>query len=170
MKKLASVLTIIVMLFSITACSSKNETSQLSKVLGVDLSSGIISKSEDSHGGFHNDGKTFIEITFSDNNETLEEEIKTNSNWTEMPFSENLHTLVYGKTSDTESVGPCVADDDNKPLFPNIENGYYFFKDRHSESKNASDDTDVLNRNSFNFTIAIYDSTTRAIYYYELDT
>lgn len=170
MKKLASVLTIIVMLFSITACSSKNETSQLSKVLGIDLSSGTVSKSEESHGGFHNDGKTFIEITFSDNNETLEEEIKTNSNWTEMPLSENLHTLVYGKTSDTESVGPYVADEDNKPLFPNIENGYYFFKDRHSESKNASDDTAVLKRNSFNFTIAIFDSTTRAIYYYELDT
>ena len=136
----------------------------------TDLSSGTISKSEESHGGFHNDGKTFIEITFSDNNETLEEEIKTNSNWTEMPLSENLHTLVYGKTSDTESVGPYVADEDNKPLFPNIENGYYFFKDRHSESKNASDDTAVLKRNSFNFAIAIFDSTTRAIYYYELDT
>ena len=87
-----------------------------------------------------------------------------------MPLPENLNTLVYGKLNESESEGPYITDNDGNQKFPNIENGYYFFKDRHDENKNAIDDTNVLNRHSFNFTIAIYNSDTKVLYYYELDT
>ena len=53
---------------------------------------------------------------------------------------------------------------------PTIENGYYYFKDRHSESTNKYDYTDINNRPSYNFTFAILDKDTNTIYYYELDT
>lgn len=52
---------------------------------------------------------------------------------------------------------------DGKTFFPMVYNGYHFFIDRHSESKDVKDDTDLLNRNSLNFAIAIYDTDWRDI-------
>ena len=53
---------------------------------------------------------------------------------------------------------------------PKIENGYYYFLDRHNESNDKYDDTNLNNRASWNFTLAIMDIDTNIIYYYELDT
>ena len=53
---------------------------------------------------------------------------------------------------------------------PKIENGYYFFFDRHSESINKYDDSKINDRSSYNFTIALLDKNTNTIYYYRLDT
>ena len=53
---------------------------------------------------------------------------------------------------------------------PEVTNGYYYFCDRHSDSIDSSDDTNLLSRASFNFTLAIYDSDTNRLYYVEFDT
>ena len=53
---------------------------------------------------------------------------------------------------------------------PAIDNGYYMFKDRHSESKDSRDDSELFDRNSYNFSIAIYDCDTDKMYYFEFDT
>ena len=51
-----------------------------------------------------------------------------------------------------------------------LENGYYFFEDRHSESKDSADDSEMFYRNSYNFSIAVYDTDNHIFYYFELDT
>ena len=51
-----------------------------------------------------------------------------------------------------------------------IKNGYYYFLDRHSESKDRYDSSDLNNRFSWNFTLALLDVDKNIIYYYELDT
>lgn len=167
----------------LTACSSNDETDNLSTVLGVDLSDGTISQSTDSHGGFHGDGITFIKMTFADNKASLlAQEIEKATMWNKLPLTDNLSTAVYGKESETESHRGLVIDDEGNRLIPKVNNGYYFFYDRSSESKDPKDpkdskdpkdpkdDTDLFNRYSYNFTIALYDTDTQTLYYYELDT
>ena len=46
----------------------------------------------------------------------------------------------------------------------------YYFLDRHSESKDRYDSSDLNNRFSWNFTLALLDVDKNIIYYYELDT
>lgn len=57
-----------------------------------------------------------------------------------------------------------------KYSIPEINNGYYYFLDRHLEAKNKHDDTDLNNRYSRNFSLAIYDADNKIIYFYEMDT
>jgi len=153
-----------------SACKSKDSTKHISKTLGVDVSKGTLVKDMDSHGGFHGDGMSFIEITFSDTDQDLVEQIKSNGGWNGLPLTENLSAAVYGKERDNRIMGPLITNDEYEQLFPVVENGYYFFYDRHTDSKDNKDDTDLFNRYSYNFTIAIYDIDTRALYYYKLDT
>ncbi len=160
-----------IILIIITACSSSNLAEEVSKTIGIDLSNGTVSQSTDSHGGFHGDGITYIKMTFSDKeSKTIAKAIENNERWNKLPLTANLNIALYGKESSSGSIGPFVTKDDGKVLFPMVENGYYFFIDRHNESKDVKDDTDILNRYSFNFTIAIYDIDSQTLYYCELDT
>lgn len=119
----------------------------------------------ETHGGFHGDGTTFYSMEIT-NNDTVEE-IK--SEWKELPLTENLTALVYGLEDETSSIGPYISED-GEALFPKVKNGYYYFYDRHSDSKDHFDDTNVLARHSFNFVIAIFDTDTNRLYYSKFDT
>lgn len=170
-----SVLMLLSIMFLTTACYSINLTNDptkyISRILGIDLSRGKILKSMDSHGGFHGDGSTYIEMTFDDKeSQAITEALKNNAEWNELPLTNNLNIAVYGKTDASKSIRSLVTNEGGKALIPMIDNGYYFFLDRHSKSKDAKDDADLLNRYSFNFTIAIYDAGDQMLYFYELDT
>lgn len=139
----------------------------ISEMIGIEISDedmNMINHIE-THGGFHGDGTTFYSMEITDENTV--EEIK--SEWNELPLTDNLTALVYGVKEDTSSIGPYITEG-GETLFPKIENGYYYFYDRHSESKDSSDDADVLNRPSFNFIIAIFDTDTNRLYYCKFDT
>ena len=56
---------------------------------------------------------------------------------------------------------------DGGPLFPKVEEGYWFFCDDQTESYTAQG---VRERPSQNFTAAVYDSQSRTLYCGELDT
>lgn len=170
MKKICIVCLILILIVSVLIACLINIENDISKNLGIDISSGTISNIKDTYGGFHNDGQLFTQITFADDTNTLENEIKNNDLWKETPLQESLNILIYGFDNDIESIGPFISDEEGNSLFPIIKNGYYFFKDRHSESQNPNDYSEVLNRNSFNFSIAIYDKDTKTIYYAKLDT
>ena len=139
----------------------KNVLSEISKTIGVDVSAGEVISESDSHGGFHGDGDRVIEIQFTDT--SFSDHIKDNEEWNAMPLTENMTALVYGLHTETSSIGPMIHKEDNAPVVPEIENGYYYFKDRHYESSDPKDDTNVLGRASYNFTIAIYDTDTNYI-------
>ena len=73
--------------------------------------------------------------------------------------------LVYGISEDTVSIGPFLTDADGTPLVPEIQTGYYRLLDRQHNKE-----TPLLERFSFNFTLALYDTDTDRLYVCELDT
>lgn len=157
------------MIFS--SCSSENQTDELSKTLGINLDEGTIIENLDTHGGFHGDGYTYIKISFKDDlGKIITDEIKNNEDWCSLPFTDNLHTAVYGKETNSSSIGPIVTKNEGQILFPSIKNGYYFFFNRQNGNSNPKDDSNFFNQYSYNFTIALYDPNENVLYYYELDT
>jgi hypothetical protein len=136
--------------------------------LGIDPSSATVVESSDSHGGFHGDGLLFAQISIAD--DSVGTLLSQRDEWKSLPLSENLTALVYGVATEAGQTGPYLTNDANEPVFPEIQNGYYYFEDRHSKSTDPYDDTDVLERASFNFTLAIYDTDTDTLYYAEFDT
>lgn len=97
MKKTLSLLIfLIICITTITACSSNNLIKHISKTLGIDLTSGTIINSIDTHGGFHGDGITLVEITFSEEDgNAIAEMVEKNKGWSKLPLSENLSIVVY---------------------------------------------------------------------------
>lgn len=147
---------LLILVFLFTGCAN-NEIKYISKRLNINLDSCKIIESEDSHGGFHGDGQYFAKISCT--------EIDIND-WKELPLSEELQKTVGMHWCDDNGCNDIYE----KYNIPKIKNGYYYFYDRHSESTNPKDDTDLNNRNSYNFTEAIYDSDNKIIYFYEADT
>ncbi len=169
-KHICSIFILFSLLIVLNGCqlqtfSSKNE---ISRELGVDVSKGEQLAYTDSHGGFHGDGQTFAALKFPD--DTLLNEIASSHDWHPLPLSENLTAAVYGISDGNSSVGPYLKDEEGEPVIPEIQNGYYFFLDRHSESRDSHDDRELFQRFSFNFTIALYDVDTDTLYYVKLDT
>lgn len=162
---------VMVLLVIMTGCRAEktdNILSEISKTIGVDVSAGEVISESDSHGGFHGDGDMVVEIQFADT--SFSDQIKENEVWNAMPLTENLTALVYGIRKEDGSVGPMIHSGDGTPAIPEVDNGYYYFRDRHSQSTDPTDDSGVLGRASYNFTIAIYDTDSKILYYMELDT
>lgn len=136
--------------------------------LGIDISRGTVITDIDTHSGPFGDGKTFLEVRFSD--DSTEKAMSENNLWKPLPLSENTAAFVYGDMSEKYHTAPHIHDENGKSLFPEIKNGYYCFIDRHDKAKDKYDDTDVLNRASCNYTIAIYDYDTDTLYYAKFDT
>jgi len=125
------------------------------KVLGIESTSGIVEMSIDTHGGFHNDGETFIQLYFA--GDTVSEQIAASSDWTALPLPEELAALAQLSHRDADS--PCL---------PTVKHGYYWFQDRQAED--SRDYSETLDRYSYNMTLAIYDTDDHRLYYWKLDT
>ncbi len=145
-------------------------TANVSQTLLLALTQGTIVENVDTHGGFHGDGESLTVWKFDDN--SMLEQIQADSDWKELPLTENLEALLYGVVYDNgvlvNQVGPYV--DFSEEQLPHIQNGYYYFVDRQAETEQQHSDTQVMERASFNFSIAIYDTDTDTLYYVELDT
>ena len=153
--KRALILLLITIVFVISACGRTGGIKEIAKSSGIDLGRGKEISFEDTHGGFHGDGCIFAKIGFEDS--SLTEDLKKNREWKKLPLSDNLNTFIYGGY-------------DSKLEIPKIKEGYYYFKDRHSESEDVRDDSELMSRASFNFTLLIYDSETDIMYIIEYDT
>jgi hypothetical protein len=114
----------------------------------------------DSHGGFHGDGERLFKVYFSkEQAEKFKEKIEKNIHWKKLPMPELLQDKVSFETEEGMNM-------------PIIENGYFFFLDRHSlaEDKYSSDKIDDKIRSSWNYTVAVFDTDENILYFYELDT
>ena len=147
---------------SLTACQAQSAQERVGEALGLDVSSGSEVFQEDTHSG-NGDGTTCLALSFSDG--SVQQEIQGNPAWQALPLDETTEILVYGKETGTTKTGPFLSDEDGNPLAPVIQNGYYCFIDRHTDTE-----TGILERSSFNFTVGIYDTDTDTLYFYELDT
>ena len=153
------------LLCCLAGCSRETMADRIFEVTG--LPSGVVQDSFDSHGGFHGDGIAYAAVTFPD--QEAERAIAQNPDWKPYPLDGTVQALLYGITTASESIGPYVTDDDGEPLFPEIRDGYYLLLDRYGETVPGHQE-DILNRASFNFTVAVYDRDTRTLYYAEMDT
>lgn len=143
----------------VSGCGNKQR--EIFKSIELDSSKCKIEDSIDSHGGFHGDGDYFARIECSDIDYN-----ELSKNWKKLPLSEYLDKVVNMEQCDDKG---CFNIYD-KFSIPVVENGYYYFIDRQADSRNKYDDTDLNNRSSWNFSLAIFDIDTDTVYYYELDT
>ena len=131
------------------------------KLSGLDISGSTIVSIEDTHGGFHGDGEL---IVIFDCTEIADSVVEQMENWKTMPMTDNLQRLMYGGDGDhTVGIGGSVG-------IPQIEKGYYFFWDRHSESSDPTSDSELNSRHSWNFTLLLYDADHSLLYLFEFDT
>lgn len=170
MKRIITFVIACLLLFSLVSCSKKEPDPEvIFSRIGVNVDDGTIEVYTNSHGGFLGDGETYAKIVFSD--DVFCNEIKNNAEWSKLPLTPTLNIVVYGgDRQNGASSKSFIRDENDQPLIPNISDGYYFFKDRHDNSKNEKDDTPILDRASVNFTLAIYDSESKTLYFYEIDT
>ena len=157
----------------LAACGSQTPQEEVSRTLGIDVSGGRVASASDDHRGFHGDGTTFVELQFSD--DAVLEQIEESGDWKAFPLDRTAWALVYGVTEETGTeeagitvfqTGPYLKDGGGNPLVPEIREGYYRLIDRHAEAG----ESDILERSSFNFTLALYDTGADTLYFFELDT
>lgn len=160
----------------LTACgggSARSVQEEVAVTLGLDLSGCEVVSSWDDHGGFHGDGTAFAELKCSGGG--VLDQIREDSNWKALPLDRTAQALVYGvrEESGTEETGitvyqtgPYLTDGEGDPLIPEIREGFYRLIDRHTQAG----ETDLLSRASLNFTLALYDTGTDALYFCEMDT
>ena len=147
----------------LTGCFSGNDRRQAEKALGISLENAKELSHSDDHGGFHGDGTLSICWEFPD--DSLEETLKTAPHWKPLPLEDALMPVLHLHVYGTERY-----EENGEQLLPDIENGYYFFFDRHSESKDPYDASETAERYSYNFTAAVYDTDSNRLYYTEFDT
>lgn len=117
---------------------------------------------EDTHGGFHGDGETYVVIQFYDEDDF---KIPESGFWHQLPLSENIYSFLYDYEHHSQ-----LREMISGEWIPQVENGAYFFFDRNDGSISQSNDEYLLTRGAFNFILAVYDAENQILYYYELDT
>lgn len=142
----------------------KTRSTYLYRELKINKDKCVVLNEMDTHGGFHGDGTYYIVLDCSNSDKELQDNI---SKWNKLPLSENLELIMYGGIKNGITYGYNLSSDAN---IPQVENGYYYFLDRHSEATNIHSDEELFNRYSFNFSIAIYDSDKKILYYLREDT
>lgn len=158
------------LMLALSACGmSESPVQRAQDALSLDFQGPVSTVEEETHGGFHGDGYTYTVVTFLENPPA--DQIAESSDWKKLPLDETLMALIYGVQGDGWSQGPYLAETSGgQPLFPEIQNGYYFFLDRHKDSANPKDSEGLLDRASVNCTIALYDTDADTLYFCEYDS
>lgn len=151
---------IVVLVAHVTELSHPEYVQKLS---GVDISGSTIVSVEDTHGGFHGDGELIV--TF-DCTEIADSVVSQMENWNRLPLTGDLQFIMYGG----DRMGFTYSGHSDSFGIPEIQNGYYFFWDRHSESTDPTDASELNNRHSWNFTLLLYDADHSRLYLLEFDT
>jgi hypothetical protein len=163
MKKAINYVVIIIVLISLFFLIKQmiftNRLKDIGLNMEINTDSCKIEESKDTHGGVLGDGDYFAKIKCSKIPEL-------SSNWKKLPLSSEIDKALSMKFCD----GNGCKDTYEKYLIPKLESGYYYFFDRHDLANDINDDSELNNRSSWNFSVAIYDFEENIIYYYELDT
>ena len=113
---------------------------------------------KDTHGGFHGDGEALVKVYFSDKQaEKFIRKIDKNIHWNEFPIPETLQNCAYDSINEDIKI-------------PFINNGYWFFLDRHSKATDKYNYYEMFGRASSNYSIAVFDIDSNILYIYSLDT
>lgn len=162
MKYIKLLLSLILLCCVLSSCGLQSNTR--TECFGFNIADYTLVEEHDTHGSFLGDGSYYLILDCSEKTSTAQEII---DNWKPLPLTENLQLVMYGGKKDGIDYGYSFAEEAHWPI---INNGVYKFVDRHSETKDNTDDTDLLDRHSFNFSIAVYDLDTDILYFFEVDT
>ena len=144
------------------------EQASLPQELGLDGTLGKTAAFWDDHGGFHGDGTAYWEIAFSpEEAAALEKSLQGAQGWQPLPVDGDAQALLYGAERQGHYSGPYLTGQDGEALLPPVEEGYWFFYNKQTDSYTAAG---ALTQPSLNFIAAVYDSRTRTLYCGELDT
>lgn len=149
-------------------CSTESYQEYIAKQINIKIPNVLDIKFSDEHKGFHGDGETYAKVKFDIyNGQKIEWQIANNKSWNELPLTENLSLIMYGGERDNIEYTYNFSE---KLGIPHIENGYWFFVDRHTESIFSERDTELFERSSFNFTLVMYNTDNNTLHYFEFDT
>ena len=159
----------------LACCAACQGDDALPAVLGIDPALGQVADHWDDHGGMGNDGSAYWEVAFSpEEAAALEQALPAAEGWQPLPLSDEARRLLYGTDGMEEtgegaflSMSPYLTKQDGSPLFPQVEEGYWFFYDKQTSAYTAEG---VKERPSCNFIAALYDPAAHTLYCGELDT
>ena len=161
--RFAKTITAVVTVCLMFACCNRAGSEQTA-YFGFQASVFPVIDEKDTHGGFHGDGFYYLLLDCSEKTEEAKALIK---DWKPLPLTENLQLIMYGGEKNGVSYGYYLAE---KAHWPVINNGVYKFLDRYPDAVDEAEDRDLFNRNSYNFSVAVYDLDTNILYYFEFDT
>lgn len=162
------VIIVILCFFLLSGCSTQSKSKYIFNELGISIPKDFEINYVDTHSGFHGDGTMYATIKVKDKvADKLYAEITESNSWRKLPLSENIQLIMYGGIIKNTIYNYMLADEVG---MPKVVNGYYIFIDRFENKNTINEDTQLFGRNSFNFTLAIYDIDNNILYYYEIDT
>ena len=112
-------------------CSPPPPPRQVERGLGLDLPPAVHVSYSESHGGFHGDGATVITLHYTAQTGERVEAILEEAGWRELPATDNLRLVMEGGLSDELAL-------------PDLDDGLWYFYDRHSQSTDPADDSSSL--------------------------
>ena len=113
---------------------------------------------KDTHGGFHGDGEATLRVYFSNKQaEKFVNKINQNNHWGKLPMPEDLQKRLPNEV-------------EREIAISTIENGYWFFVDRHNEATDKYNYNDMFGRASLNYSIAVFDTDSNILYFFASDS
>lgn len=150
-------------LFFFTACQKEPW-----EEIQVTLPDGNILAEVETHGGFHGDGESFLQLAlYTEHAAEFEKQLAVAEGWAPLPLPEELQTLLWGGSFGGVTYGPCTSAEEIQ--LPQAAAGWYFFLDRRQVASPESL-KQLLNAPSHNFTVGIYDKESQTLFLYALDT
>ena len=167
MKKAALLMSLCLAVLILTACVH-NPTEDRYDELNIRARKDDLVLTYDTHDGFLGDGVSCK--VYQLDPQTATERIRDIRGWNPFPMTGNLEKIIYGDADESHGIQTFFTDDNGTPFVPPIQNGFYRFYDRHAQAQDPSDDSQVFERGSYNFTVGIYDADTGKLYILKFDT
>lgn len=160
-RRLICCLLVLCLVLGLGGCYDGGPLRSVSDVLGVNLANGAVLQNVDTHSGVQNDGVYVLTLEFGGAyGAEAATQIAANTQWRTLPLTDPLR----------QAAETLLLGEDGERYIPEVETGYYFFLDRHSQATDPADDSGLFSRPSFNFTLAVYDTQSNRLYYCVLDT
>lgn len=166
MKKILSIISVVVLIvFLLLVDNSKTDyikiiNDDLIDKFHIEFSGCEVEYTDIIVSSFHGDNEKFA--VFNCKNNEIDFTYRS-ARVKEFPLSKNLEKFVYGDESNS-SINL------NKYNIPIIKDGYYYFEDIEENHFVLWNDDKFLTRNSFNFTLIMYDLDNQFLYYYKIVT
>ena len=91
-KKIIYLALIIITILSGCSDTTVDDVTCISEQIGIDISGSKIIEKTDTHGGFHGDGRMFVQIEI--NNKNFEQELKKTGKWSQEPIWIDYNTFT----------------------------------------------------------------------------